>query len=168
VLADIIKKEARIGIKEKDVTKLADKAHPEYNKFFGPGSLMEMITRKKYSPAQIIEKGADELLEEFAKTKGWDQERLASIEKKAKQTLLQSLKGFKKEARMLDVGKKPVSESAGSGQSFDRQTLIAELVSGKADNWSKLISRYGDQGNQKMVTQLNEIFDIAERQRQQG
>jgi hypothetical protein len=166
VLQKVIEKESRIGITEKDITKISDENHPEYDKLFGSGSLMEMLKRKKYSPAQIIEKGADEILEEYAKTKGWDQERIATIEKKAKQSLLESIRSFKKVARVLDVGKRTTAPiSSDESGVFDRQALIAEIASGKTGTWSKLITKYGDQGDNDMVEQLNEIYETGLKQK---
>ena len=166
VLQDVINKEARIGITEKDITKIADESHPEYDKLFGAGSLMEMLKRKKYSPAQIIEKGADEILEEYAKTKGWDKERISKIVKKEKQSLLAKLRDFKKVARTLDIGKKSiVPDTSVSNQGFDKQSLIAEIASGKTATWSKLLSQYGDQGDQGMIAQLNDIYEKGMSQR---
>jgi hypothetical protein len=166
VLQDVVKREPRIGITEKDISKLADEGHPEHDKFFGAGSLMEMMKRKKYSPSQIIEKGADEILEEYAKTKGWDQEKIAKIEKNAKQSLLESLRSFKKVARVLDVGKRPVAQISSDGNTgFDKESLIAEIASGKTGRWSKLISDFNDQGDNTIVDQLTEIYEEGLRQR---
>lgn len=165
ILQAVIQKEPRIGITEKDITKLADENHPEYDKFHGSGSLMEMLKRKRYSPAQIIEKGVDEILEEFGRTKGWDQQVKVDIEKKAKQSLLQNLRNFQKVARTLDSSKRsapPVNPDKGG---FDKQTLIAEIASGKTGRWSKLITEFGDRGEQDMVNQLQEIFDEGMRQK---
>ena len=159
-LAEVIAKDKRFSINEKDVIKLSDENHPEHDKFFGAGSLMEMIRRKKYSPAQIIEKGPQEILDEYAKIRGWDKEDTAKIVKTEKQSLLNKLRQAPKIARMLDAGKKaaPV-KSLDNGGALDRQTLISNIASGKTSEWSKLIAQAGDRGDDKMVAQLQEIYD---------
>ena len=165
VLQAVIQKEPRIGISEKDITKLADESHPEYDKFHGAGSLMEMLKRKRYSPAQIIEKGVDEILEEFGRTKGWDQQAKVNIEKKAKQSLLQNLRNFQKVARTLDSSKRSAPPANPERGGFDKQTLVAEIASGKTGRWSKLITEYGDRGERDMVDQLQKIFDEGMQQK---
>lgn len=159
-LAEVIAKDKRFSINEKDVIKLSDENHPEHDKFFGAGSLMEMIRRKKYSPAQIIEKGPQEILDEYAKIRGWDKEDTAKIVKTEKQSLLNKLRQAPKIARMLDAGKKaaPV-KSSDNGGALDRQTLISNIASGKTSDWSRLMSQAGDRGDDKMLAQLQEIYD---------
>jgi hypothetical protein len=166
VLQKIFEIEPRLGITEKDVNKLADESHPEHEKLFGKGGLMEMLSKKRYSPMQLIEKGPEELIREFAASKGWDKERDDKLVKKGKQALLENLRNAGKVARTLDVGKKVMAQkSVDSGNGFDRETLISEIASGRSGNWQKLITDAGDRGKNDMVAQLTEIYEEGLRQR---
>jgi hypothetical protein len=160
VLQTIIDKEPRFGITEKDITKI-DENHPEYEKLFGKGGIMEELKRKRYSPLQLVAKGADELLKEFAGSKGWDKEKEQKIYKQGRNSILDTLRKAKTVARTLEVGKQSLGKNTDSTHGFDRASLISDIASGKTSQWSKLISDADRLGNIKLRTQLNEIYEEA-------
>lgn len=160
VLQEIIDKEPRFGITEKDITKI-DENHPEYEKLFGKGGIMEELKRKRYSPMQLVAKGAEELLREFAGSKGWDKEKEKKVYKQGRNSILDTLRKAKAVATTLEVGKQSLGKNVSSTHGFDRGSLISDIASGKTSQWSKLIAEADNRGDIPMRTELSKIYEEA-------
>lgn len=160
ILQSVIDKEPRFGITEKDITKI-DEDHPEYDKLFGKDGIMEELKKRRYSPLQLIAKGADELLREIATSKGWDKEDQKKVYKNGQKSILDTLRKAKTVARTLEVGKKSLGKNVDSSRGFDRDTLISDIASGKTTQWLKLVSEAENRGDMKTVAQLTAMYDDA-------
>lgn len=160
VLEKIIALEPRIGIKEKDLSKIND-SHPEYSKLFGEDGLVGMLQKKRYSPLQIATKGAEELLREFAALKGWDKARDNEIAKNGAKKLLANIRKATEGARTLSLDKVAQTDRPATG-GFDRESLITEIAGGDTSNWSRLSRQAEHSGNVTLLNQLTEIFTKGE------
>jgi hypothetical protein len=164
VLQKMISLEPRIGIKEKDLSKI-DKNHPEYSKLFGEGGLMKMMEAKRYSPLQIATKGAEELLMEFAASKGWNKERDNKLVKSGAQKLIDNIRKAKQSAVVIPTAKKAPDSMSVTGDSYDIESIISEIAGGSLKTWQKLSDEADASGNFSRLKELSAIFEKGMRAR---
>lgn len=164
VLQNVFAKEPKFGIKEKDLTKIKE-GHPEFDKFFGPGGIMETLQRKKYTAMQIATKGVGEILFELAKERGWNADRDNKLVNKGAKNLLESIRKAAESARTLSPVRKapPATPDVNSG--FDSDSLIAEVAAGNMQNWNRLATKFEHSGDSVNLSKLNEIHEKGLRAR---
>ena len=157
VVQEMIEKEKRIGITDKDPDKLFN-----HEAWKGEDGLQKFFQKHQLTLVQIKEMGADKLLRLLSVDKGWDKERDKAISKSTKETLLKNLREAKSKARTIDMGKKsPVSRSARAADGYDRDTLVTELAQGTSTKWDELLEVADRKGDKRMIGDLIKIQEEA-------
>ena len=162
VISKILSLDERLAIKERNLNRFVElgSRHPEYEKLYGKGSLMEMIASKRYSPSQIVAKGAEEILTEYAKTKGWDKERDRAIAQGGVKKLIDKLRQQTSTANIMVPAVPRGNKEVDTG-TYDRKSLIEEVASGKTSRCMQLLKAADRRGDAKQVNELTNIFEIG-------
>jgi hypothetical protein len=169
ILQQMMAKEPRLALKEKDLEKVVE-GHPEYEKLHGEGGLINYLAKTMgYSLKQIKTKGAEKLLKEIAVEKGWDKERDQKIEKNGQKKLLLRLQEAAKNAQGLDLAKRSPATGPTGADKYDRKSLVSEIASGNMATFNELTEKAGEKGDSKMLSELREIYNqaVAEAKKQQ-
>jgi hypothetical protein len=155
VLQEVLRKEPRIGIKELDLNKIkaAGESHPDYEKTFGESGLLTvLLAKKQYTPLQLVTKGADELLIEYARERGWDKERDNKIFKSGGKKLLENLRKAKESARTISPS--AVKSSVKNDGQYDEDSLVKEMSEGNFGTINRLLDEADARGDSGRISKL--------------
>jgi len=158
VVQKMVEKEPRIGIKEKDLSKI-NESHSDWHKLHGEGGMFDIFKKMHYTLKQIVAKGPDRLLREIADEKGWSKDRDKKIKQSGKKEFLEQVRLAAKQARTINPDKKSGSSvSTGSG-GYDRASLVSEIASGKTTTWERLAADADSRRDRKMMYELQKIHE---------
>ena len=157
VIQEMVEKEKRIGIKEKNPDKIFG-----HDAWKGDDGLLNFFKKHNFTMAHIRDMGADKLLTLLSVDRGWDKEREKKIHKQGATSLLQKIREAQSKARTIDMGKKSALPKSGRDSGgYDRNSLIADIASGTSNNWEKLLERADQIGDRKTVNDLVAIREEA-------
>ena len=160
VVSEMIEKEKRLGITEKDFSKINEQ-HPEYEAWKGEQGLYGFFKKNNFTLAQIRDMGSDKLLTLLSNERGWDKERDKKIHQQGAKALLAKINEAKSKARTIDMGKRSaLPKPGGALGGYDSDSLVAEIASGSLGTWERLLEKADQSGDTKM---LGELFSIREK-----
>ena len=158
----------RLKLDEDDITKI-NKNHKLYKKYTEKGGVYDFLKfcqNMNYTASQLKSMGPKSLHAAYATKQGWDVKRDQKIVDITRSDLLEGIKNPKKYAKSLGSPKKVLPESKKS-TGIDRESLITELVEGKMNSKTYESLLEINDGNEKAIAILDQIWEQANQKYQQ-